>query len=147
MRRVQGYGEIQHRYKKRRSELARNILVGIWREQAPSLTAERLTELWKLLMVTDSSWGPCEIHASDRILTELCAPKTTEHVVAAQQGVSGSPGPDGLTWKAVKAHKEWMVLVSLFNSWLCVELCSLQLCRGITTLIPKEIGTLDPAKY
>ena len=60
-------------------------------------------------METDSDWGTGETNAPDR------APITTEHTVGALQGVSGSPGPGSIFWKALKACKERTVLVSLFN--------------------------------
>ena len=147
MRRVQEYAETQHAYTKRRSELARNILDGTWKEQTPSLTAEKLTEFWKPLLESNSDRGTAKTLTPDRILSELCEPITTDHIVAALRGVSGSPGPDGVTWNILKARKEQKVLVSLFNLWLWVERCPLRLCKGITTLIPKEAGTQDASKY
>ena len=51
-------------------------------------------------METDSDRGTCETNVPDR------APITTEHINGALQGVSGSPGPDSIFWKALKARKE-----------------------------------------
>ena len=57
-----------------------------------------------------------------------------------------APGPDGRKLTDVAAIPRG-VLVGLFNLWLYTGVCPTELCEGSTTLIPKEAGAVDPAKF
>ena len=57
-----------------------------------------------------------------------------------------APGPDGRTLQHAKSIPKLELLV-LFNLWLMSSCLPSDLCVGITTLIPKESGTNEPAKF
>ena len=63
----------------------------------------------------------------------------------SQSAGSATAGPDGRTLAAIRGCKT--EVAKHFNLWLLAGVVPTELCEGVTTLIPKIVGTTDPAAH
>ena len=103
-------------------------------------------EYWTDLLGRDSPEEVPDYEDRHDRISRLMDPITEEEVTRFLARKSkGAPGPDGLTWKAIKDKiKE---LTALFNLWLYFGAVPARVCEGRTTLIPKVPGTEDPGQF
>ncbi|KAF6025836.1 hypothetical protein EB796_015854 [Bugula neritina] len=84
---------------------------------------------------------------AQQVRNELLLPVTEAEVKGVLVKKSrGSPGYDGYTWKDLK-KVNISILVSCCNLWLLSGMAPTGMAKGITTLIPKVIGTANPGEF
>ena len=73
-------------------------------------------------------------------------PITTKEVRHCLKGVTGSPGPDGLSWYQIKQYLHPASIAPYFNNWLAAGRLPTQVKIEYTMLIPMEVGATEPEK-
>ena len=154
---------IQRAYKANKSRCARQILSGTWKirdaQTAGSgrggdhvdrdqLSAEQLFAFWKEtfehLSITDAR-DPASVRGTQ---WEVIKPITLDelNLVIKSMGKNKAPGADGRKVSSLCEIPPKDLLAQM-NLWLTGGGLPACLCEGRTTLIPKVIGTNDPAKF
>ena len=141
------YQKLQKEYRKNGSTAARSVIEDTWRNDAtdaPSL--EEVLPFWRDLLGKESTQDTREYPPPECVHWGLLERITSDDVTRALRGVKGVAGPDGLTWRVLRgANPEW--IGSLMGVWQAVARCPSACKEGITTLIPKVLGTRDPSKF
>ena len=140
------YKETQQSFRKSKKTAVSNILNGDF-TSAKTPLPPGTEAFWKDLFGTPSIPDTRKLGKRSNPLTETVAAITEEEVVnIIKKKASGSPGPDGWTWKLLKNTNK-RVLLSFLNLWLAAGKIPSRLCEGVTTMLPKEVGTQDPANF
>lgn len=135
------YKQVQRALKSsNRKVMVDRILSGTYAQQETSIPPGA-EQFWTDLFQTDSVTDDRRPEAPVKIYTELLDPIREDEITSVLKRKSaGSPGLDGYTWKDVKKI-DIKVITNSFNLWLLSGMIPTGLERGITTLIPKVIGT------
>lgn len=138
-RRVE-YKITQRAYEKYKSNPAKNF-------NADSLDLEELEPFWRKLFETPSFSDNRLIKPKRPIQPQLLLePITLDELTKCLKGSKGAPGPDSVTWNTLRNVKH--KILDRFNLWLLLGYVPARLCKGYTTLIPKDLdNTKDPTKY
>ena len=112
------------------------------------VTLEQLETFWRPLMETPSKEDSRNPEAIHPVAWTAMQPISIDDIKWALESCNRktSPGPDGRTVPDVVKIPKQEIMV-LFNTWLLSACLPTELCKGRTTLIPKETGTDDPAKF
>ena len=142
------YSRFQRMYKRQRARAADSVLDGTWDKDPTDVPLETQDRFWRTIFETpsrpddrcpepvrDSQWSLVAPFSQTEVLDALkrMKPKT-------------SPGLDGRTISMLKKLAP-VQLVSRFNLWALAGCIPSDLHNGYTSLIPKEVGTDDPAKH
>ena len=73
-------------------------------------------------------------------------PITTKEVRHCLKGVTGSPGPDGLSWYQIKQYLHPASIAPYLNNWLAAGRLPTQVKIEYTMLIPMEVGATELEK-
>ena len=144
------YRKVQRNWRKDRARCGSMILDGTWRNVnvESKVSSEAMDAFWKPIFegaICSDERNPEPIRPIQWCLLQ---PIHISEVEECLKGVSGgkAAGPDGRDLKALKAIGPRQ-LTGLFNSYLYAGTLPNNLTGAFTTLIPKEVGTDDPAKH
>ena len=142
------YARTQESWKKNRGRCAADVLSGAWEAKTADVPLVEQLSFWKPLFENPSrsdSRTPTQVRD---VQWDVMRPISNSEVSECLRLMSSTtaPGPDSRSLKNVKllpvAH-----VSSRLNLWLLTGCLPSTLYEGYTTLIPKEIGTNDPAKF
>lgn len=141
------YARTQRSFKNSRKRCASNILSGEWRTEPNPLTLDEQEPFWREIFQRPSVVDDRQPQPVGPIQWGILSPITTYEVTESLSGMTdGAPGPDGWTLTDVKALPS-DELAAHYNLWLLAGYQPAALRRGETVLIPKQLGTRDPAKH
>ena len=150
--RRQNFARLQKLFKRSRKRAAETVLDNSWESLANDTPIVGLTEqeaFWKPLFEApsceDSRQPNC--HPTKWSLIKPITPDEVKSVIYGKKGMKdGAPGPDGLKLRDLKKLR-FVELAAQFNSWMLVGSPPTRLNEAVTILIPKELGTKEPAKH
>ena len=95
----QAYASLQKRLQRNFGRAARDVIDGVWDKQPKEPDANTI-DFWTSLLRRESQWVNLDLPPAGRgqIKWDLMRPVTSSEVKNALVGVSGSPGPEGLSW-------------------------------------------------
>ena len=125
--------------------MAKEILQGTW-DALPKQPADHTVPWWTNVFERESDRIDLCLPAPREVLWDLVKPITTKEVRHCLKGVTGSPGPDGLSWYQIKQYLHPASIAPYFNNWLAAGRLPTQVKIGYTNLIPKEVGATEPEK-
>jgi len=139
------YKKVQNGLRSDPKIITQQIIAGTYREEEAGIpsTAEPFSQnIFETKSVIDSPHLEAQ-----QVRNELLLPVTEAEVKGVLVKKSrGSPGYDGYTWKDLK-KVNISILVSCCNLWLLSGMAPTGMAKGITTLIPKVIGTANPGEF
>jgi len=139
------FEKVQNGLKSDAKIITHQIISGIYRKEEASIppTAEAY---WRNIFESRSITDYRQLEAQ-HVYKELLQPITLIKINnVLSRKTKGSPGIDGYTWRNLK-KVNMTLLVSCFNLWLISGRSPSSMSKGITTLLPKVIGTTNPAEF
>ena len=143
------YRATQLLYSKDRSACCRNVVTGEW-EKAQPATPELadMEPFWRNIFESESIRDQRTPEPIREEVMSVVAPITECEVKAAIKAcdTKTAPGVDGYKLEHLRVVPI-AELAAMFNLWLLARRLPSALDEARTTLIPKETGTVDPAKF
>jgi hypothetical protein len=141
------YREVQRLYKKNRTRCAELVLSGDWSKSPKEVGIEEQEAFWGPLVQTPSK-------PDDRIpqplvgpIHEIIAPVTREeYKQTLKETCDSSPGVDGMSRAYLRLIADASVVVHM-NLWLAPRRPPRAFKEGITSLIPKNADSSQPAEF
>ena len=142
------YSRFQRMWKRQRAKAADTVLDGTWDQDASDVPLETQDRYWRTLFETQSRPDTREPDPVRAPQWSLLTPFSQSEVLEALKRMkpSTSPGLDKRTISMLKKLPPAQ-LVNRFNLWALAGSIPSELHNGYTSLIPKEVGTDDPAKH
>ena len=142
------YSRIQRMYKRQRAKAADIILEGTWNQDVSDIPLPTQDRYWRTLFETQSQPDDRSPPPIRETKWSLLAPFSQSEVLDALKKTkpNTSSGLDGRTVSSLR-KLDPQQLVSRFNLWSLAGCIPAELHDGYTSLIPKEVGTDDPAKF
>ena len=143
------YRATQALYSKDRSACCRTVVTGDWRKaESPAMALEDIEPFWRNIFESESTPDSRTPEPIRDEVEWVVGPITSDEVQAAIKACSSStaPGVDGYRLENLKVIPV-DELTAMFNLWLLAARLPEALNEARTTLIPKEAGTTDPAKF
>ena len=144
------YRQIQRSYTKRRSECCREVVTGDWEKgnQSAALELADVEPFWREIFEAESVPDPRTPEPIREEVLAVVAPISIDEVKTAIKQCSSktAPGVDGFRLQHLRAVPA-AELAAVYNLWLLAGRLPAALDEARTTLIPKERGTVDPAKF
>ena len=142
------YSRIQRMYKRQRAKAADSILEGTWDQDVSDIPLLRQDSYWRALFESESQFDDRSPPPIRDTKWSLLSPFSQQEVSDALKNTkpNTSPGLDGRTVSSIR-KLDPQQLVSRFNLWALAGCIPEELHDGYTSLIPKEIGSDDPAKF
>ena len=143
------FARVQNLYKSSRPRCAKSVLSGQWSDdQSDKVPPEELHRFWRDIFERPSAVDQRQVEPKRDVQWSLLDPIEVEEVRRCLLGIDGqtAAGPDGRKLSDIKKIPV-TELSLLFNKWLYAGVLPTALWEGRTTLIPKEPGTDDPAKF
>ena len=139
----ESYAALQRRLKKDFSKTAKEVLQGTW-DALPKTPADHTVQWWTNVFECESDRIDLCLPAPREVMWDLVKPITAKEVRHCLKGVTGSPGPDGISWYQIKHYLHPASIAPYFDNWLAAGRLPTQVKIGYTTLIPKEVGATEP---
>ena len=141
------YRKTQRAYTKDRSHLLKSVLQGTWGATGPTIPHTEMFGFWTSIFGKESVKDTRVPVPAREEMMAVVRPILESELVGAIANSSGSAtaGPDGRTLADIGVQR--VEVVKHFNLWLLAGSMPAELVEGITTLIPKVVGTLDPASH
>ena len=141
------YRKTQRAYTKGRSRLLKSVLQGTWGVTEPSIPHNEMFGFWTSIFEKESVTDNRVPDPAREEMMAVVRPILESELVEAIANSAGTAtaGPDGRTLADIGVQR--VEVVKHFNLWLLAGSMPTELVEGITTLIPKVVGTLDPASH
>ena len=141
------YRRVQRAFRKNRSSCADRVLSGTWDKETPLVDRPSMENFWRKIFESESlsdSRCPRAIRSASWSAIKPVLIGEVEEALKSIDKMTAA-GPDGRQKSDILAIpiKE---LTEMFNIWLYAGCQPSDLLSGYTTLVPKEVGTTDPAK-
>ena len=142
------YSRFQRMYKRQRAKAAETVLEGTWDQETSDIPLPTQDRYWRKLFETPSQPDDRKPEPVRETQWSLLSPFSQSEVLDALKRMKPktSPGLDGRTVSLLRKLNP-VQLVSRFNLWALAGCIPKELHDGYTSLIPKEVGTDDPAKF
>uniref|UniRef100_A0A6V7KNY1 Reverse transcriptase domain-containing protein n=1 Tax=Bracon brevicornis TaxID=1563983 RepID=A0A6V7KNY1_9HYME len=144
--RQRDYQEVQKLWRKNMSKAAGKVLDGD-SSSGPHPDLDTQERFWRPIFEERNPTIRSEGAPAKHFFEEICSPLTLEELKSNKPGSKSAAGPDGLRasdW--VNGVADW-VKMTIFHIFQHTGRVPAQWRNSRTILIPKESGTMDPAKF
>ena len=142
------FRKVQRAYGLDRSRLAEKVLDGTWNADQPLPDPGAMEDFWRGVFETESKQDSRQVIPVRQPQWNMVRPVLVSDVEESLKNIDNSTaaGPDGRRKSDILSIPV-KDLTGMFNTWLYSGCLPRPLLTGYTTLVPKEVGTTDPAKH
>ena len=143
------YFELQRAWSKNPAQTAKKVLDGTWGSEQAPIPMETMQAFWKPIFEAPSKPDNRTVEPIRSAREDCMVPVSLAEVESALKGskTDAAAGPDGRNLADLKKAPAKQLLARMFNLWLTTACIPMELTESRTVLIPKEMGTRDPAKH